>query len=578
MRPTRSAGSRFSPIAVAILALGCGDSEGPIVPPTPVDCAGVETDVLALEPYEGVTLRGDALACVALAGGGASYIIAPQLAGATLPYGGYGYRIGDPDAEVAGGALSAMRSDMPTLDDAHMPGAAPEDAQRRLDGRLREAEARLPVVARRALAAGFHPATAPPPLDAIREFSVLSGLDDPVTFAHSAGRLRFAGDNILLYVDTLAAAAFSEAEVLRLGGLFDRWLLPAVRTTFGEESDIDRNGRVIVLLTPTVNALVTATQCAASGYVRGFFYAHDLASTAPTSNHGEIFYALVPDPAGRWSCPIATNEVLENIPPTLTHEMQHMISYGHHAIARGGTAEEPWLNEGLSHLAEEIGSLHFEAKYPAPAGRTNPTQLFPDSASAFITPNLRAAHRYLFLSNQYSITGCAPGSFCSLPERSATWLFLRWLGDLKGGSIYRQLVQTSQTGLSNVASVTGESAPVLLGDFTIALWADSIVGVPRSSIEPRYRFQSRNFRTLYRALYDLYGPVGGIGRPFPIEPTVLAPGTSLTGTMRPGTFAMYRLDTPRTGAGARIRLSQADGSLFAAFAGAQLSILRVGDR
>jgi len=48
-----------------------------------------------------------------------------------------------------------------------------------------------------------------------------------------------------------------------------------------------------------VNAMVSATQCSSSGFVRGFCYNHDLSSTEGTSNRAEIFYAYVPDDTGR---------------------------------------------------------------------------------------------------------------------------------------------------------------------------------------------------------------------------------------------------------------------------------------
>ena len=83
-------------------------------------------------------------------------------------------------------------------------------------------------------------------------------------------------------------------------------------------------------------------------------------TSAANSNAGEIFYALVPDPAGQYSCAHTATEALFNVSGTFVHEMQHMISFFHHVVARGGEPEEPWLNEGLSHIAEELASRVFE--------------------------------------------------------------------------------------------------------------------------------------------------------------------------------------------------------------------------
>lgn len=572
--------ARF-PLVLSSLLTGvvaCG-TDGVTPPPSALECDGAPTATLTLAPFEGTIVRGDALRCIALAGDGASYIIAPQLATTALPYGGYAFRIGAPDAAAAA----------PRAEPASSLGASVSlrevsgwdlNAQQRIDRWLRDAEARArPDGARRSTLqqrrASLSASAAPVVPGSLRHFSVLSSLTSPPAFDSVTARLRYVGQNALLYVDTLAQLAFPDGEIAAFGALFDEALYDAIRGSFGDPSDIDANGRILVVLTPVVNALVSATECRASGYVRGFFYSHDLASGAPTSNGGEMFYALVPDPTGLWSCEHTKDEVLAVIPPTFAHEFQHMISYAQHVISRDGASETPWLNEGLSHLAEELGSLHFERKYPPPAGRSDPSQLFPDSSSPFITPNLRYAHRFLFLSTAYSIVSCAPGSFCSLPERAAAWLFLRWLGDQKGEDVFRRLVQTPLAGVPNVESAAGEPLNALLGDFVTALWGDSIVGVRRDAVAPRHRFHSRNFRVLYRALYEAYGPTGGVGRPFPIEPSALPHDATVTGTMRPGTFAMYRLTLPRGLPAALLRFSQVDGQPFAGATGAQLAILRV---
>ena len=83
------------------------------------------------------------------------------------------------------------------------------------------------------------------------------------------------------------------------------------------------------------------------------------------------------------------------MPATFVHEFQHMISFGQHVLARGGASESLWLNEGLSHIAEELAGKYFEAKFPPPSGRTDVNQLFPDSAQGYLTPNMRNAQRFL---------------------------------------------------------------------------------------------------------------------------------------------------------------------------------------
>lgn len=564
-------------VFAAISFSGCG-SETPVTPkPTETTCNGVAVSVRTLAPLERVVLTGADVTCFALAGDNREYLVVPQLTGAALPYGGYGFRLGDPTALTAR-VDERLNSDPVWLRavQGRAGAEAAPDAQSRLDATMREREAAFHAdPARPYLAPQLRVQSASAAVDTMRSFSVLNTLAATPAYTSVGAKLRFGGSRVLLYVDTLAAAAFTDAELIGIGTLYDQRLAPAVTTNFGDGSDIDGNARVIFVLTPTVNSMVTASQCSSSGFVRGFFYNHDLSSSEATSNRGEVFYAYVPDEAGRFSCAHTKTDVLANLPPTFMHELQHMISFGEHAIERNGTSEEVWLNEGLSHMAEEIGSLSYESRFPAPSGRSNPASIFPDSASPYINPNLLYSYRYLFSSATYSITSCAPGTFCSLAERGGTWLFLRWIADQQASGGFRRLVETNLTGRANLEAATGQSTAALLGDFALAVSADSVVGVARNAAPAALRFSSRNLRRLYKSLFDAYGIIGGVGRPFPIEPLALPAGTNLTGTMRPGTFLTYRL---RLGAGtpaATLRLLAIDGTPFPLTSGAQVAVLRM---
>ena len=75
-----------APVSVAVsfmlaLSVGACSDDGPVKPPARADCGGVSTSVVSLERLEGRVITGDAVHCVALAGGGANYLVIPQLAG-----------------------------------------------------------------------------------------------------------------------------------------------------------------------------------------------------------------------------------------------------------------------------------------------------------------------------------------------------------------------------------------------------------------------------------------------------------------------------------------------------------------
>src|SRR5205823_14306953 len=91
----------------------------------------------------------------------------------------------------------------------------------------------------------------------------------------------------------------------------------------------------------------------------------------------------------------STSTLLNDIPAIFLHELQHMINFGQHVVVNGGDSEEGWLDEGMSLIAEELGSRYYEARYPTPSGRTEPQQVLPDSSQSFCVDKLVNSYSYL---------------------------------------------------------------------------------------------------------------------------------------------------------------------------------------
>jgi len=259
------------------------------------------------------------------------------------------------------------------------------------------------------------------------------------------------------------------------------------------------------------------------------------------------------------------------VPATFVHEFQHMISFAQHVLARGGPGESLWLNEGLSHVAEELAGKVYEARFPPPTGRTDATQLFPDSAQGYLTPNMRNAQRFLQTPGTTSVAATTGQG--SLAERGGAWLFLRWLGDQKGEGIYGRLVQTGRTGIANVEDKANETFPNLFGDFTTALYTDSLPGVPRAQIPARLRFASRNFRQIFKRFADI--DQTGKTPPFPFEPGGLASGQAASGTVAQGSMLYYRLTTQPNEPTIGLRFARGDLTPFAPDDQVQIGIFRL---
>ena len=527
--------------------------------------------LLALQPLEGITVSGTDLAsCLQLAGGGASYLLVPQSAASN------GSRRLDFALVAEAPTLGTeATSPIPLI----IPKPLPVALADQFDLALREREARLVDDARGSGALRAQPSilapqalVAPPALGSQRSFQVLSKFDG-TSFKRITARVRYAGNHIVLYVDEdQPTGTFSDDELRTFGDLFDRTLYDLDVRAFGSESDIDANGRVIFLLTPVVNALTSTTSCNTQGFITGFHYGLDLLPTQPNSNRGEIFYALVPDVAGSRSCAHSKEDVERLVPATFVHEFQHMISFGQHVLARGGAGETLWLNEGLSHIAEEIAGKMYEAKFPPPLGRTDPNQLFPDSAQGFVTGNMRNAQSFLRTPGSTSMDALSGNG--TLAERGGSWLFLRWLGDQKGESIYGRLVQTSRTGVANVEDKANETFASLFGDFATAVYTDSLPGVPRASVPARLRLTSRNLRQIFKRFSDLDRT--GQTPAYPFTPIGIAAGGRANGSVVTGSMTYYLLATAPNEPSVGLRFGRAaDLSPFATDDAMQIGIFRL---
>src|SRR6185295_1314733 len=229
-----------------------------------------------------------------------------------------------------------------------------------------------------------------------------------------------------IYVDTLAPPGGLDSLSLdSIANTFDQRLYAVDTAAFGRESDIDSNSVVLVLMTNTVNKLVTASECNASGgsFVAGFFFGADLDPAFRNdsrSNKGEVFYSIVADPAGTLSCVHTRADVEKFVPVTFVHEFQHMISFNQHVLERGGSGEVLWLNEGLSHYAEELGGRSYAL---VPDGRVTNCILGTVECRFYVGDLINA---YDYLSDSTGAHYLLPtAGIGSLTERGAAWLFVR---------------------------------------------------------------------------------------------------------------------------------------------------------
>jgi hypothetical protein len=299
------------------------------------------------------------------------------------------------------------------------------------------------------------------------------------------------------------AGGFTDEEYRSFAQAFDNIAYPVNVENFGRPTDIDRNGKVIVFYTRAVNALTP--EGSPTGVTGGFFANRDLfpRDSIPAqryegcqgSNEAEMFYMLVPDPNGTVNNNVRTKASVERgTIATITHELQHLINLGRRIYENAAaTDEEVWLNEGLSHIAEELAFYRLSSLGP----RQN------------LGPNrtLAGATREIFLRYQWQ-NHARLSSYLHNPEgnspydadddlatRGAIWQFLRYAADRRGGTesaFWMALVNSRTAGLANLRNVLGTDPAPWFRDWAVSVYTDDAV----PEVEDRYVQPSWDYRRI----------------------------------------------------------------------------------
>jgi hypothetical protein len=377
------------------------------------------------------------------------------------------------------------------------------------------------------------------------------------------------GTHIAIFVDDAAPApGLSQSDLDALGTVFDTRLYETDTLAFGSESDIDNNGMVIVLMTGKVNALVTSASCTTTGFVAGYFFGADLITSGrfSTGNNAEIFYSIVPDASGTLSCAHPVSDVTALVPVTFVHEFQHMISFNQHFLVRGGLPEDLWLNEGLSHYAEENGGRTF---LPGDSA-TYCNYVFGDVANA--AEYFKAPQKYT-LVDTVGIGGLA--------NRGAYWLFVRYLVDQIGStlassdSVTRRLDRTALTGLANVSAASGgASFGTILEQWALASYVSDLPAFPTP---PELQYTTWQFRTAFPRLRTKCGSTK-IPSLFPLDTaTHVFSGSTLaaSGMLHAGSGSYYRLQQAPGAGQFTLLFSNSAGAALRTSLAPVLNVIRV---
>jgi hypothetical protein len=353
------------------------------------------------------------------------------------------------------------------------------------------------------------------------------------------GRVEAVSDQAIVVADLENPDGLTRADFEQTARDFDEKVFPLATRNFGEPARQIGPPRTTVFFTTAVNGLASSF----GGLIGGFFFARDLFPRTsrdgfqgcPVSNEREMFYVLTADPDGEHGEPIPVDFIRMRSLTTVMHEHQHLVNASRRLWLLGtGNLEAIWLNEGLSHIAEEL--LFYQESGLSPGGNlalqdVTASQQRVDAVNAHQVPNL--VRYMLYLIDPPSHTPLDPED--GLEVRGASWSFLRYVTDQHvddDEDFFFRLVNTSRRGAENLGSELGMPPGEPLARWNVSIFADDLV----PDLSSAHRQPSWNFRSLLPALRE--------EEDFPLTAGRLDPGVPASASVRGGSAAFLRFGVP----------------------------------
>lgn len=389
----------------------------------------------------------------------------------------------------------------------------------------------------------------------------------------------------ILAVDTLdgpPTLLFPQTVLDSITQEFDNNTFVTDSSYFGNPSDVDGNGRVILLFTGRVNKLTAANSN--GGFVGGFFFAGDyFPKTGPSgqscaeSNNAEIVYLLSPDPTGRYGNVRSASSVRQGTRGTIPHELEHMINAGNRYFNPASTAfEDNWLDESLAHIAEEavgrvsrgfgdLQTLTLEDMLPAGS------QAASDDFNAFFFQNF--ARLAYWMARPDTSSGISSNSDQNLSSSGADWAIGRYVvdnysnGDAR--AFTRKLAAGPDNGIKNFTEVAGAPLDTLMAGWLVSMYADhfGITGLPATD-----QYRSYNFRNI---MPSVAGSVLSNGGEYPLEMTAVGSGSDNISTeVKSGSGDYFELTVAANGGSKNVKILDPTGG-DVTYPGAHVYVLRV---
>jgi hypothetical protein len=242
-------------------------------------------------------------------------------------------------------------------------------------------------------------------------------------------------ERCIIYRDKAWTKNLDAKKILKTAEEYGEKIYPAITDVFGECTDIDENGKLIILLLDILDGAAAGS----GSFVAGYFDPTDIypKKTYPQSNEAEILYLDIKE--GK----LGTDE----FNATIAHEFQHLLRYS--AYMQTGVHTETWLDEGLSTAAEYV----------------------------YLGKHLNDTYSYYNLDLDGSIADGNTFFYwegSDLADYATAYLFFQWLriqaatgDDPQGYNVYRTIYNSPSPGAQAVVD-----AAVTLIDTNLDSWAN----------------------------------------------------------------------------------------------------------
>ncbi len=272
--------------------------------------------------------------------------------------------------------------------------------------------------------------------------------------------VRFRSPHAAFFVDDAAQAGFDDAIAngfpslwQDLGNVYETQVLPAIEGAFGTPTDVNQDGVMWLLF-------ADLGPSSGEGMMIGNFDVHDAyypSDTTPDcsgegegrgSNGADLLYLRdLASFVSEGGADFTPERVLgELYPNSMAHELQHDINFNVHwrlgRAMQGPVAEESWLDEGLSMVAEDVAGYGLAR----PAARNS-------------------IRRYLQRYPGFSLTSWDGDVYGNYGGAHA---FLRYFMDRQGDQLARRLENAALTGKASFEAATGLPFALALARFATA--------------------------------------------------------------------------------------------------------------